>query len=98
MSYWGVELRDLRTLVTVVRTRSFTAAATELGYTQSAVSQQIRSLEQEVGRPLLNRRPVRPTPAGARLIEHANRILTRLDVARSELAGIDNAGPASRVS
>lgn len=91
-------MRDLRTLVTVVRTGSFTAAAAELGYTQSGVSQQIQSLEQEVGRPLLTRRPVRPTPAGARLIEHANRILMRLDVARSELASIDRAGPALRVS
>lgn len=93
-----MEVRDLRTLVTVVKTGSFTAAAAELGYTQSAVSQQIQSLEQEVGRPLLERRPVRPTPAGLRLIEHANRILMRLDVARSELASIDRAGPALRVA
>jgi DNA-binding transcriptional LysR family regulator len=56
-----------------------------LGYTQSAVSQQIASLEEEAGCRLLDRRPVRPTPAGARLAEHATRILLRLDVARSEL-------------
>ena len=93
-----MELRDLRTLVTVVRTGSFTAAAAQLGYTQSAVSQQVQSLEQEVGRPLLERRPVRPTAAGARLIEHANRILMRVDVALSELATIDHDGPVLRVS
>ena len=34
---------------------------------------------------MVDRRPVRPTPAGARLAEHAARILLRLDVARSEL-------------
>jgi DNA-binding transcriptional LysR family regulator len=93
-----VELRDLRTLVSVARTGSFTAAAAELGYTQSAVSQQIQSLEQEVGRALLDRRPVRPTPAGARLIEHANRILMRVDVARSELETIGGDGQTLRVS
>ncbi len=93
-----MELRDLRALLAVVRSGSFTAAAAELGYTQSAVSQQIQSLEQEVGRPLLERRPVRPTPAGARLIEHATRILMRVDVARSELASLDSGGPALRVS
>lgn len=82
----GVEMRDLRALAAVVRTGSFTAAAAELGYTQSAVSQQVSALEQEVGQRLLERRPVRPTPAGARLAEHAARILLRVDVARSELA------------
>lgn len=93
-----MELKDLRALVTIVRTGSFTAAAAELGYTQSAISQQVRSLEQEVGRPLLERRPLRPTPAGARLIEHANRILMRVDVARTELAAFDTGGPTLRVS
>lgn len=75
-------------MVVVARSGSFTSAAAELGYTQSAVSQQIQSLEQEVGQALLDRRPVRPTPAGARLIEHAHRILMRVDVARSELANL----------
>ncbi len=82
----AVEIRDLRALLAVVRTGSFTAAAQELGYTQSAVSQQIAALEHEAGRRLLDRRPVRPTASGARLAEHAARILLRIDVARSELS------------
>ncbi len=80
-----VDLRDLRSFVTVARTASFTAAANELGYTQSAVSQHVASLEAAVGRPLLTRRPVRLTAAGQRLAEHAAHILLRLDVAQSEL-------------
>jgi DNA-binding transcriptional LysR family regulator len=84
-----VELRDLRALLAVVHTGSFTAAAAQLGYTQSAVSQQIAALEHELGHRLLERRPVRPTAAGARLAEHAARILLRVDAARSELAHLD---------
>ena len=80
-----MDLRDLRALLAVVRLGSFTAAAAELGYTQSGVSQQVASLENELGQQLLLRRPVRPTPAGERLAEHASRILLRLDVAVSEL-------------
>lgn len=86
-----VEIRDLRALLTVVRRQSFTAAAAELGYTQSAISQQVAALEQELGQPLVHRRPVRATPAGERLAEHAARIMLRLDVARSELSSL---GPA----
>lgn len=93
-----MELKELRTLVAIAQTGSFTAAAAQLGYTQSAVSQQIRSLELEVGRPLLERRPLRPTPAGARLIEHAHRILMRVDVARAELAAVADPGALLRVS
>jgi DNA-binding transcriptional LysR family regulator len=80
-----VEVRDLRALLAVVRCGSFTEAAHQLGYTQSAVSQQVAALEAEVGRLLVERRPVRPTPAGTRLAEHASHVLLRLDVARSEL-------------
>ena len=94
----SVELRDLRALLAVVRHGSFTAAAEELGYTQSAVSQQIAALEQEVGQVLLLRRPVRPTPAGARLAEHAQRVLMRLDVARSELAQLGSGLAEVRVA
>lgn len=75
----------LRTFVTVTRYRSFSVAASELGYTQSAVSQQIAALEQHLGVPLLHRRPVSPTPAGERLLEHAGPILLRLDAARADV-------------
>ncbi|MEU8622205.1 LysR family transcriptional regulator [Streptomyces sp. NPDC048623] len=76
----------LRTYVAVARLGSFSAAARELGYTQSAVSQHIAALEADLGLPLLARRPVAPTPAGARLLEHAGSLLLRLDAARADLA------------
>lgn len=50
----------LRTFVAVARLASFSEAARELGYTQSAVSQHIAALEQDLGAPLLTRRPVAP--------------------------------------
>jgi DNA-binding transcriptional LysR family regulator len=75
----------LRTFVTVVRLSSFSAAAAELGYTQAAVSQQIAALETDLKTVLLNRRPVTPTEAGTRLLDHADQILFRLDAARADL-------------
>ena len=92
-----MEIRDLRALLAVVQHGSFTAAARELGYTQSAVSQQVAALESELGQPLVRRRPVRPTPAGERLAEHAARIMLRLDVARSELSSLGDASGEVRV-
>jgi DNA-binding transcriptional LysR family regulator len=87
----------LRTFVTVVRRGSFSAAARELRYTQSAVSQQIAALEDELGTPLLSRRPVAPTPAGARLLEHAGPILLRLDAARADVARVAGDQPGRLV-
>lgn len=75
----------LRTYVTVARLASFSEAARELGYTQSAVSQHIQALEQDLGAPLLTRRPVAPTAAGERLLEHAGPLLLRLDAARADV-------------
>lgn len=75
----------LRTFVTVARTGSFSAAAAQLGYTQSAVSQQIAALESDLGLPLLHRRPVTPTEAGARLLDHAEPLLLRLRAARADV-------------
>jgi DNA-binding transcriptional LysR family regulator len=76
----------LRTFVAVARCGSFSAAARQLGYTQSAVSQHVAALESDLGAVLLHRRPVAPTEAGARLLDHAAPILLRLDAARADVA------------
>lgn len=81
----GMDPHLLRTYVTVARLASFSEAARELGYTQSAVSQHIAALEQDLGAPLLTRRPVTPTAAGERLLEHAAPLLLRLDAARADV-------------
>ncbi|MCX4765708.1 LysR family transcriptional regulator [Streptomyces sp. NBC_01275] len=83
----------LRTYVTVARLASFSEAARALGYTQSAVSQHIAALEQDLGAPLLTRRPVAPTAAGERLLEHAGALLLRLDAARADVVRIASAPP-----
>jgi DNA-binding transcriptional LysR family regulator len=87
--------RFLRTFVTIVRLGSFSGAARELGYTQSAVSQHIGVLEADLGAALLTRRPVEPTEAGARLLEHAEPILLRLDAARADVAKVVSGPPQS---
>ena len=81
----AVDPRLLQTFSTVLTLGSFSAAARELGYTQSAVSQQIASLEGELGVELIHRRPVGPTEAGARLLDHVAPILLRIDAARAEV-------------
>ncbi len=66
-----------RTFVAVCDTGSLTAAARELGYTQSAVSRQVAALEQEHGAQLLERLPrgVRATAAGEALLPHARMVV-----------------------
>ncbi|MFN8121292.1 MAG: LysR family transcriptional regulator [Thermoleophilia bacterium] len=93
-----MDLRHLRSFAAVARTTSFTAAAAELGYTQSAVSQHVAALEREVGRPLLARRPVRLTPAGEQLAAHAEQILLRVDTARTEMARVRDRDRTVRVA
>src|SRR5207248_1796261 len=74
----------------VVQRGTLTAAATTLGYTVSAVSQQLSQLEREAGSPLLEKagRGVRPTAAGLLLAEHATRILAAVDDAEGALADL----------
>ena len=86
----------LRVLRQVAQSGSFTAAARALGYTQSAVSRQAAALEAVAGRALFERRRdgVVLTPAGARLLARAVRVLDELDAARRDTAEPDApAGP-----
>ncbi|MGK5555185.1 LysR family transcriptional regulator [Actinomadura kijaniata] len=73
-----LEIVLLRSFVTAVRAGSISRAATALGHTQPALSQQLRKLESAVGRPLLHRSPsgVSPTRAGEELLPYAERILS----------------------
>jgi DNA-binding transcriptional LysR family regulator len=85
----GVELRHLAALAAVARERSFRGAAESLGYVQSAVSQQVAYLERIVGQRLVERErgvsTVVLTPAGALLLDHADRILAGLGAAYADL-------------
>ena len=72
-----MDTRQLAAFCAVVERKSFSHAAERLGVTQPAVSLQIRSLEQRLGRQLLDRsgRRVEPTEAGLRLYASAQRLL-----------------------
>src|SRR5262249_26728836 len=95
----GVELRHFRALEAVSRERSFAKAAIALGYTQSAVSQQIATLERLVGQKLVERpggpKPVSLTEAGQLLLTHAEAIAARVAAAQADLTALGGgeAGP-----
>jgi molybdate transport repressor ModE-like protein len=88
----GVELRHFAALEAVAREGSFGRAAVSLGYTQSAVSQQIQTLERIVGERLLERpggpRAVSLTEAGRLLLRHAEAIVARLHAAQADMAAL----------
>lgn len=85
-----LDVRRMKVLREVVASGSFSAAAESLHLSQSAVSQQVAALEREVGLQLLERTSDGPrlTPAGERLVEHADAVITRLSEAERELASI----------
>ncbi|MGA8721688.1 MAG: LysR family transcriptional regulator, partial [Solirubrobacteraceae bacterium] len=80
----------VRVLSEVVRRGSFSGAAEALSYTQSAVSQAVARLEAETGATLIvrDRGGVRPTAAGASLVEHAEAIFARIEAAEADLAAV----------
>jgi DNA-binding transcriptional LysR family regulator len=93
----GIEVRHLAALQAVAVERSFGRAAQRLGYTQSAVSQQVATLERLVGERLVERpggpRPVSLTEAGRLLLRHSEAIVARLEAARADLEAL-SAGAA----
>lgn len=98
----ALEVRHLRALATVVERGSFAGAARDLGYTQSAVSQQIFALERIVGAPVLfrhpgGRRPVELTETGEMVLSHAEPVLARVKAAQADIAALA-LGDVGRVS
>lgn len=86
----------LRTLQEVVRARSLAAAANRLGYTASAVSQQMAALEAATSTELFDRtaRSIRPTAAARRLAARAEHILHELETLQHDLRGGVDGAPA----
>lgn len=83
-----LDIRQLEVLAEVARTGSYTAAAASLGYTQPAVSYQMRRLQQTVGAPLVARagRGVRLTQTGQALARHAEAVFSVLRAADQDIA------------
>lgn len=85
-----IDAAGLRVIKAISDHGSFTAAAASLGYSQPAISQMVRRLEDRTGTVLVERlgRSVRLTEAGQVLARHANPVLAALDAAESEVAAI----------
>ena len=88
----GIEIRHLAALEAVAEEGSFRRAATRLGYVQSAISEQIASLERLVGRRLVERSPgaggVQLTEGGEVLLGHGRAILARVKAAEADLGAL----------
>jgi len=85
-----LDLQRLQTFCRVATLRSFSAAALELSYTQSSVSEAVATLERELGVTLLDRssRPVRLTPSGEIVLSHAETLLVEAATIQTELAAL----------
>lgn len=90
----------LRTLLEVVRLGSFAAAANRLGYTASAVSQQMAALEHDTGARLFERtaKSVRPTEAAIVMAGHATTVLADIDRLLESAGSADRSRAELRVS
>jgi DNA-binding transcriptional LysR family regulator len=97
----GVELRHLSALRAIAAEGSFRAAADRLGFTQSAISQQIAILERRIGHRLIERskgrRSVALTEAGEVLLAHARAILGLVELAHLDFTEFEcgRRGPRS---
>ncbi|MBQ8953504.1 MAG: LysR family transcriptional regulator [Clostridia bacterium] len=82
-----MEFRNLTTFVRAAELHSFSQAAKQLGYSQSAISMQISQLEAELGTSLFDRvgKTIALTPQGLRFFEYAQNILRMAESAREEM-------------
>jgi DNA-binding transcriptional LysR family regulator len=96
----GLDLRHLIALKAIAEEGSFGRAAERLGYTQSAISQQIATLERVVGLTLIDRpggpRAISLTEAGRILLRHAEAIEARVHAAKADMEAL-SAGEAGRL-
>lgn len=94
----GLDLRELSALVAVAEAGSFRRAAGELGYTQSAVSHQVASLERALGSALFSRPggrgAVSLTPAGVAAYRHARRALSVVQAMEADVSALRGLEPA----
>jgi DNA-binding transcriptional LysR family regulator len=89
-----IDLRALQAFVAVCETGSMTAAARQLGVSQSAISQAVSALEREQGMTLFDRdsRPPRPNIAGRALLEMAGPLLEHAQMVTMRIGDVSNAG------
>jgi DNA-binding transcriptional LysR family regulator len=89
-----LDVHRLRLLLEFAQRGTITATAAALGYSPSAVSQQLAALEREAGAALLDRTPRKAelTEAGRRLAAHAAEILAMIEAAEADLAAPEPAG------
>jgi DNA-binding transcriptional LysR family regulator len=90
----NVETRQLRTFAVIVETKSFTRAGRRLSLSQSAISQQIGTLERQLGVKLLRRTGTgaSPTAAGELLLHYARQVLEKIDEAQRLLIDYEASG------
>lgn len=89
MNARGFDLAQLRTFIAVTEAGSVSAGAGRVFLSQSSVSEQLKKLEERVGQPLFTRskQGVAATPAGAKLLDHARRIVALCDAAFDDMLG-----------
>jgi DNA-binding transcriptional LysR family regulator len=88
----GMELKQLKYFVVLCEELHFTRAAEILNISQPALSQQIRILENEVGKPLFDRigKTINVTEAGKLVLKHSENILSELEEIRNAVDGLNN--------
>ena len=92
-----MELRTAATFLRVAELQSFSKAAEQLGYSQAAVTVQIKQLEQELGTPLFERigRRIKLTEHGKQFIPHAQELLKVAQKAQNFIR--DDLAPAGKL-
>ncbi|CAD6512516.1 HTH-type transcriptional regulator ArgP [Paraburkholderia hiiakae] len=89
MNARGFDLAQLRTFIAVTEAGSVSEGAQRVFLSQSSVSEQLKKLEERVGQPLFvrSKQGMSATPAGAKLIDHARRIVALCDAAFDDMLG-----------